>query len=318
MNFIYNSIFLQHDTGMHPENRKRLSSFDYLPNTPLPDGRNYLELVHSPAYIEHVQRACAAGMPLDEDTLTSPASFQVAVSGVGATMLALERQDFALVRPPGHHAYPDRASGFCYFNNIAIAARHLANEGKKVLILDFDGHLGDGTEYIFYNDNQVLFWSLHQYPAFPGNGYVNEIGEGKGKGFTINVPLPVGSGDDIFINGIESFLPIAEAFQPDVVAISAGFDAHQYDLLLGLRVTADCYYKIGYLLRERFPYIFAVLEGGYNVEELPKCVHNFVAGINGDKMPFEEKPTVSGMRVWESYDLNLHTVISNLSDYWTF
>jgi len=320
MNLIFNSAALDHDTGMHPENRKRLQAFDHLPDVKLPDAEPFLELVHTPDYIDRVRRACAAGAPLDEDTVTSTGSFKAAVRGVATTLLAMEQQDFAITRPPGHHAYPERASGFCLFNNIAIAARKAANAGKKVLIFDFDGHLGDGTVHIFYEENQVLFWSLHQYPAFPGNGYVNEIGEGKGKGYTVNVPLPAGSGDDIFMQAVRAFLPVAKQFDPDVVAVSAGFDAHQYDLLLGLRATGNSFFQIGQLLREHFQNkeIFATLEGGYNVEELPKCIYNFVAGVDGQDMPFEEAKTVSGMRTWESFDINLHAAISNLSPYWEF
>ncbi len=320
MNLILNSAAFDHDTGRHPENRKRLQAFDHLPDVKLPDAEPFLELVHTSDYIDRVRRACAAGAPLDEDTVTSTGSFKAALQGVAATLLAMEQQDFAITRPPGHHAYPERASGFCLFNNVAIAARKAANEGKKVLIFDFDGHLGDGTEHIFYEDNQVLFWSLHQYPAFPGNGYVNEIGKGKGKGYTVNVPLPAGSGDDIFMQAVRAFLPVAEQFDPDVVAVSAGFDAHQYDLLLGLRATGNSFHQIGQLLREYFQYkeLFAVLEGGYNVEELPKCIYNFVAGVDGQDIPFEETKTVSGMRTWESFDINLHAAISNLSPYWEF
>ncbi|NJK83593.1 MAG: histone deacetylase [Saprospiraceae bacterium] len=205
------------------------------------------------------------------DTMTSPHSFLVASAGVGFAMRAMEEKSFAIMRPPGHHAYPDKASGFCLFNAIAVVAQSLVNEGKKVLIFDFDGHLGDGTEAIFYNTDQVLFWSLHQYPAFPGNGYIDEIGIGKGKGYSINVPLPAGSGDDIFLKAVQEFMPIAEQFKPDVVAVSAGFDAHLYDLLLGLRVTGSTYYKIGAMLKERFEHVFALLEGGYNLEYMPKA-----------------------------------------------
>lgn len=227
---------------------RRLQMFNNLPIAPLVDGSEYLDLVHTHRYIEKVRDACDLGAHWRAD-VTSHGSFNAAIHAVGATIAASETGDFALVRPPGHHAYPNMASGFCLFNNVAIAAAKLRNEGKRVLILDFDGHLGDGTSEMFYNDDQIMYWSIHQYPAFPGHGFVNEIGEGKGEGFTVNVPLPPGSADDIFLDAINRFLPIAELFRPDVVALSAGFDAHQYDLLLQLNVSATGFYKLGQIWR---------------------------------------------------------------------
>ena len=316
MNIIYNTVFLKHNTGMHPENKKRLEALGDLEETDVIDGSEYLSLIHTEAYIESVKAAAEQRGYLDADTKTSPESFEVATKAVGATIMAAERGDFALVRPPGHHAYPGHSSGFCLFNNVAIAAQHLVNQGKKVLVFDFDGHLGDGTSKIFYDSNQVMYWSIHQYPAFPGHGTENEIGAGEGKGYTINTTLPPKSGDDIFMEAFNDILPVAKQFNPDVVAVSAGFDAHRYDLLLGLNVTNNSFYKIGKALSENFSNVFATLEGGYNVEELPKCIFNFLDGINGKPQVFKEAETTSDILVWHEYELRVNTLLGLLKDYW--
>jgi len=317
MQFISNKIFLEHDTGIgHPECAKRLEAFGSLPDTPIETGEPYLELVHSKEYIERVKEACTHGMPLDADTQTCSKSYEVACYAVGAAIQASKTNNFALVRPPGHHSYPAYGSGFCLFNNIAIATQKLVNEGKKVLILDFDGHLGDGTLNTFYKTDKVLFWSLHQYPAFPGGGFADEIGEEKGKGYSINVPLPAGSGDDVFMHAMHNFITIAKQFSPDVVAISAGFDAYRLDPLLQLNLSANTFYEIGIILKNNFKNIFAVLEGGYNTEYLPKCAHNFLAGINGEDIVLNEPSTASPAYIVKDYLRRIEILKNSLSTYW--
>ncbi len=319
MNILTNPIFLEHDTGSHPENRKRIEVFSE-PATQIPiDGSEYLELVHQSGYIKKVREACENQLGrLDGDTLVSARSYEAAVAAVGMTLTASNQGDFALVRPPGHHAYPGRASGFCLFNNIAIAVQAQVQRGKKVLIIDFDGHLGDGTSDIFYQSDDVLFFSMHQFPAFPGMGRSTEIGEKKGKGYTINIPLPPGSGDDIFLHAFRNYLSVFDQFQPDLIAVSAGFDAHRLDPLLQLNISLSSFYKLGKRIRKMKTPNFAVLEGGYLVEYLEKGVYNFLAGINGDDMPYEENVTTSNQQIWQQYEMDLHAGMSCLSPYWKF
>ena len=317
MTSIYHDIFLEHDTGAHPENAQRLKVLQPLPLTDLIDGEPFLSIIHKQSYIEQVKDLCRRGGGyLDADTVVSRRSYEAAVAAVAATVMASRSRGFAVVRPPGHHAHTDHAGGFCLFNNIAIAAQELVRQGKKVLIFDFDGHLGDGTERYFYGTDQVMYWSLHQFPAFPHGGDEDEIGEGRGKGFTINVPLPPGSGDDIFFKAVEHVLPAAKAFGPDVVAVSAGFDAYQHDPLLDLRLSASAFYKIGKVLRDNFDNVFAALEGGYNTEALPSCFNNFLRGINGQDIFHAERPTDSRVQVIEEFDLRLGSLAWNLAPYW--
>ena len=210
---------------------------------------------------------------------------------------------------------PNVLPGFALFNNIAIATRYLTNQGKRVCILDIDGHLGDGTSSIFYQDPNVLFCSLHQYPAFPGTGWVDEIGSGPGKGYTINIPLPAGSGDDIFWKGLDYILPIVRTFEPDIVAVSAGFDAHQADPLLQLGLSLDCYYQCGSWLKHNFKEVFAVLEGGYNLDVLPKAILQFVDGFNNKQPQIRRALLPLIKRAISTFDRNMEQLHQILKSY---
>lgn len=312
---IYNKIFLEHDTGMHPENKKRLEVLR-LKSSKVLNGEKYLGLIHSKDYIKRVKKDSKVSCALDFDTITSKKSYEAAIYAVGATIQASMSGDFAIVRPPGHHAYPEKSSGFCIFNNIAISVANLLNEGKRVLIFDFDGHLGDGTQEIFYSNDKVMYFSIHQFPAFPNKGWVDEIGSGKGKGFKINVPLPPQSADDLFLKSINKFLPVFKKFNPDVVAVSAGFDAYQGDLLLDLRLSINSFYEVGKFLRKNFKDVYATLEGGYNVEALPYCIANFLDGFNLEKQRFKEKSTKSKKEVLVEFEKRMKVLEKKLKKYW--
>jgi acetoin utilization deacetylase AcuC-like enzyme len=275
---LFNNKFLPHNPGSFAEGPYRIEAF--LSQTEETDlnGEEFITLVHSKDHLDSVRKACFNEGMLAEVNL-SALSYEAAISAVGLSVLSAEQGDFAVIRPPGHHAKTSRSDGFCLFNNIAIASQKLVNEGKKVFILDIDGHHGDGTQQIFYRSNQVLFCSVHQLYAYPGTGYSNETGEGPGKGYTLNFPLPGGSGDRQLLDAVELAIERAEEFKPDVVGVSAGFDGYKEDRLLDLQYTLDGYYQCGKRLSQSFDHIFAVLEGGYHME-IKECTEHFIKGVN--------------------------------------
>lgn len=269
MELIYNSIFLEHDTGEHPENASRLKHFKGVKETDVPNGEKYLELAHSRKYIDYVIKRCEQEGFLDADTLVSKRSYEVACYAVGATIMAAEQEAFALVRPPGHHACADRGMGFCIFNNIAITTKYLVKKGKNVFVFDFDLHHGNGTQEILEGEPNTFYFSLHQSPCYPGTG------RSSGKNY-INIPLQIGTGDEDYIKKLEGkLLPALEKFKPDIVGVSAGFDSYHKDFCYmnpgaGFRLTEKSYEKIKEILK---PYkTFYVLEGGYNPESIKEGV----------------------------------------------
>ena len=202
MKALFHKKFLEHNIDSEAEGAYRLLSYMDTYEAPVVDGEPYLELVHSERYIDYIREACIKGDNIAEVNLT-PASYEAACQAVGLTIKASEQGDFAVIRPPGHHAGRERPSGFCFFNNIAIAAQKQVNLGKKVFIFDIDGHHGDGTQAIFYDSDQVLYCSIHQHYAFPFTGFPDETGTGAGAGYTRNFPLISGSGDKEFLEGRE-------------------------------------------------------------------------------------------------------------------
>jgi acetoin utilization deacetylase AcuC-like enzyme len=282
MDILFNSKFLNHNTGSFAEGPYRIEAFQSKVEDVDSNGEPYLSLVHTDAHISLVRDACENSRVLAEVQL-GPESYEAACSAVGLSVLAAERGDFAVVRPPGHHAKADRADGFCLFNNIAIAAEKLVTEGKKVFILDIDAHHGGGTQEIFYDSDRVLFCSVHQQFAYPWSGLADETGEGKGRGYTMNFPLPANSGDSKLMEVVDLAIARAKDFKPDVVGVSAGFDGYIDDRLLDLRYTLDGYYQVGKKLSASFDHIFAVLEGGYHLD-IPACVEHFIKGVNKEKL----------------------------------
>ena len=280
MQVLFNKKFLDHNPDSFAEGPYRIGDFPDNYEDVYRDGEEYITLVHSEDYLELIKNACVNQQVLAEVYL-SPNTYDAAITAVGLTVMAAEQGDMAIVRPPGHHAKLERADGFCLFNNIAIATQKLVNEGKKVFILDFDGHHGDGTQWIFYQSNKVLFCSIHQQYAYPWTGERDETGEGDGLGFTMNFPLPAGSGDEKFLEAVDEAILRALEFEPDVVGVSAGFDAYEKDRLLNLNYSLDGYYQCGLKLSNAFNKVFAVLEGGYHME-IVQCAEAFIGGINKD------------------------------------
>ncbi|HEX4108277.1 MAG TPA: histone deacetylase [Solirubrobacteraceae bacterium] len=301
---------LEHDTGAHPERAERILAIEHGLTVAEPLA---LERITSPAAteeqitrvhpLEHVQRLeafCAAGGgALDADTIVGAGSFSAALHAAGgAAALArtlLERgpasSGLAVHRPPGHHAEPARAMGFCLLGNIAIAAREaLAAGARRVLIVDFDVHHGNGTEAIFRADRQVLFCSIHQSPLYPGTGAASSVGEGPGHGFTANLPVPPGSGDETFVSLVEHVaLPLGRTYEPDLVLVSAGFDAHEDDPLAGCRVSDAGYVAMTAALRrlalELEVPLGLVLEGGYDLGVLARCVPAVLRTLGQEPAP---------------------------------
>ncbi len=318
MELIYNKIFLKHKTESHPECPERLQYFDKnIKEVKLENGEKYLDLIYDKAYIDSIKNASKNEFNLDQDTYTNKFSYEAACYSIESAIKASKENDFSLGRPPGHHATKSRAMGFCLFNNIAIAAQKLVNEGKGVFIIDFDGHHGNGTQDIFYDINKVLYLSTHQFPAYPGTGWLEEIGADKGKGFTINIPMPPYTGDSLFLETLNNLIPIIKKeFNPDVVAVSAGFDAHHSDPLLQLNLTTNAFYETGKLLNKNFKNIFACLEGGYNLDFIYKNIIDFTNGINNKNQQYNENPTKSDNDVKNDFNVRMKLLKEKLKPYW--
>ncbi len=307
---LYDPRFLEHDAGRHhPERKERLLSAAraiaaqpwaaaLVAVEPRPAGRDAIERIHAGEYIERAAEACRAGLPyLDvADVGISQRSYEVALLAAGGALELGDRvvrgeldNGFCLLRPPGHHAERNLALGFCLFNNAAVLARHLQAEHgiDKVLILDWDVHHGNGTQHAFEEDPSVLYVSLHQYPYYPGTGAAAETGTGRGAGATLNCPMPAGAGDHDYQRAFrERILPAIERFAPEVVILSAGFDAHADDPLAQVCLSTGCYRWMSERMmevaeRHAGGRLISLLEGGYDLDALAESVTTHLAVLAG-------------------------------------
>lgn len=315
---IYDDVYLEHDTGPgfpeHPDRLRNLTK--HLKEHPVSERLLWLEPneeldpmpwileLHDAGYVAELKRACEAGekhMHGSADTPISKRTYEVAVQAVAGTLTAADlvmegrvKNAFAAVRPPGHHAMPGKAKGFCFFSNAAIAARYARKHHKleRVMIVDWDVHHGDGTQVMFLEDPTVYFFSTHQYPFYPGPSGAPEItGEGEGKGFNLNVPLASGSGDEAVIKAYRTQLTEAfRKFKPQLLIVSAGFDAHEDDPLGSLGWSSDVYAELTEILRslcreQGHERIVSVLEGGYSERGITEGVRRHIEALAEEPAP---------------------------------
>jgi acetoin utilization deacetylase AcuC-like enzyme len=315
--FYDDPLFREHDAGLgHPERperldavRRGLSQQGLEPAlrlfAPRPATTQELLRVHSEEHVGRVASTRGRTVHFDPDTRASPRSYEAALFAAGAVLDAVDRvledeidRAFCAVRPPGHHAETERAMGFCLFNNVAVAAAHaLARGVERVAVIDFDVHHGNGTQEIFYGDPRVLYVSSHAYPFYPGTGAIDEVGEGAGRGFTLNLPMPPGMADPEYARVYHEFvLPVGRAFDPELVIVSAGFDPHEGCPIAPMRMTARGFAEIASVCLEvaagaaRGRAIFA-LEGGYNLEGIARSAAAVVAVLLGREHERVDEPS---------------------------
>jgi len=330
--------YLEHNAGEgHPESPNRLrvihdliaQEFGSLPLIePRMASEDELAAVHDPFYIETVAKTDGRAVSrLDADTVLSARSYQVARLAAGGLLNAVDAlldpgpqtlsSVFAFVRPPGHHAEPNHGMGFCLFNNIAIAAEYAIEKHglKRVLIVDWDLHHGNGTQKAFYDRKDVLFFSSHQYPHYPGSGSFDEVGSGKGEGFTVNAPFPSGFGDAEYLAVYDRILkPIALEYKPQLVLVSAGFDPYIKDPLGGMEVTGDGFGNIASLVRKIAEAacggkVLLTLEGGYDPDGLREGVRSVLQALTGPRwtVPVMDSPAAESV---------IQSIIARQKKYW--
>ena len=305
--YISDPFYLKHKNEPHPENpgrlnaiQKNIESSKYYNNLTLIQPRKAtvedIAKVHGTGYIRSVEDSCRNGVRnLDADTVISADSYQAALLSAGAGLEALDKilegtvgNAFCAVRPPGHHAEQNKAMGFCLFNNVGVIARYAQDVKniQKIFIFDWDVHHGNGTQHSFYKDSSIYYSSIHQYPFYPGTGGVDETGTGDGLGSNLNLPMRAYSCDADYINAIEhKLIPVIQKFNPDLIIISAGFDAHENDPLAQINLSTDCYGKMTQKLMEIANdvcngRILSMLEGGYDYSALADSVQLHVETLS--------------------------------------
>ncbi|MFQ5800405.1 MAG: histone deacetylase [Candidatus Hydrothermarchaeales archaeon] len=328
---VYSEGFLKHDLEGHPENKNRLVKimevlgsrgvFETVPLIePLPANVDDILGVHTKQHIADMQTTSKMGESLFGDTYFTKETYETALLASGGVITCINNEAkrcFALVRPPGHHATQGAAMGFCIFNNVAVGAAYARKKSyERIAILDFDLHHGNGTQQIFFNDD-ILYVSLHQWPHYPGTGSMEEVGGGKGEGYTVNIPLSAGVSDKSYRLALnEIVFPVLEEFAPDILFISAGYDGHFNDPLGDLRLSSRIYQNIAENVKRTAKKVVFSLEGGYNLNALPHCVYASLQGLFGLKGEAFDAEQKEDKRVSEHVEMELKALRRLISDYW--